>query len=92
MLGWDREYALARAHVHSLDFKVQLGTPSQLRSGQLGLSTFETCIRYLGGFLAAYDQNGDELMVTRAKELADWLMGAFNTLKGLPVAKYALGL
>lgn len=91
LLGWDRDYALARTHVQALDFTVQLGTPSQLRTGQIGLSTFETCIRYLGGFLSAYDLNGDELMVTRAKELADWLMGAFNTYKGLPYPKYKLG-
>ena len=91
MLGWKRDYALARTHVQALDFTTQLGKTEEQPENQHFLPTFEVCIRYLGGFLSAYDLSGDELMLTRAKELGDWLMGAFNTAKGLPMAKYRLG-
>lgn len=55
------------------------------------IPTFETCIRYLGGFLAAYDLSGDELMLKRGRELGDWLLGAFGTSSGLPLGRYKLG-
>lgn len=41
-------------------------------------------IRYLGGFLAAYDMTGDELYKTRAEELADLFLPVFGTDSGLP--------
>ena len=60
-------------------------------SDGITIPTFETCIRYLGGFLSAYDLSGDDLMLQRGKELADWMMGSFGTISGLPLGKYQLG-
>jgi mannosyl-oligosaccharide alpha-1,2-mannosidase len=49
-------------------------------------STFETTIRYLGGLLAAYELSGKEILLTKAKALADRLIPAFNTKTGIPYA------
>lgn len=112
MLGWDRDFAIARTHVRALDFTFISGERSACQSFSSLLSfnpierltldtdgmgdgvsipTFETCIRYLGGFLAAYDLSGDELMLQRGQELGDWLLGAFGTSSGLPLGRYKLG-
>ncbi|GMI53524.1 hypothetical protein ScalyP_jg5734, partial [Parmales sp. scaly parma] len=47
------------------------------------ISTFETSIRALGGLLAAFDLSGDEILLTRARELADGLMNVFDTKTGI---------
>jgi len=48
------------------------------------VSLFETTIRSLGGYLAAYDWSGDEVFLNAAKDLADRLLPAFDTLSGIP--------
>lgn len=50
------------------------------------LPTFETNIRYLGGLLSAYDLSGDGLMLSRAIELADILVNAYNTTSAMPLS------
>lgn len=45
---------------------------------------FETTIRYLGGFLSAYTLTSDKIFLTRADELAQILLPAFQTQSGLP--------
>ncbi|BGO96578.1 hypothetical protein NBRC10513v2_000516 [Rhodotorula toruloides] len=52
---------------------------------------FETTIRYLGGLLSAFELSGDPLMLDRATELGNWLLPAFATEFGLPLARYAIG-
>lgn len=49
------------------------------RDTEVRIGVFETHIRYLGGLLGAYDLSGDELMLERAKDLADILGTAFMT-------------
>lgn len=51
---------------------------------------FETTIRYLGGMLAAYDLSGAKykVLLDKAAELADVLMGAFDTPNRMPVTFY----
>jgi mannosyl-oligosaccharide alpha-1,2-mannosidase len=51
---------------------------------------FETTIRYLGGMLAAYDLSGAKykVLLDKAVELADVLMGAFDTPNRMPVTFY----
>ncbi len=51
---------------------------------------FETTIRYLGGLLAAYDVSGGKhsILLDKAVELADILMGAFDTPNRMPVTYY----
>lgn len=41
--------------------------------------------------LSAYDLAKDPLMLTRAKELGDWLLPALSTKYGLPINRYTLG-
>ncbi|KAK5720313.1 mannosyl-oligosaccharide alpha-1,2-mannosidase [Elasticomyces elasticus] len=68
------------------------------------VSTFETTIRMLGGLLSAHylsssfpglyapvtDELGDDMYVEKAADLADRLMGAFETQSGVPLASVNL--
>ena len=51
---------------------------------------FETVIRYLGGLLGAYDISGQRhsLLLDKATELAEVLMGAFDTPNHMPMTYY----
>lgn len=55
MMGLNHEYNLARTHVRSLDFSMvtKPGTCNGTEGPEVHL--FETVIRYLGGFLSAYE-------------------------------------
>ena len=44
----------------------------------------QTTIRELGGLLSAYDLSGDKVFLTKAIELGDLLMPAFDTQSGIP--------
>ena len=48
------------------------------------LSVFETIIRLVGGLLSAHHACGDPVLLTKARELADRLMPAFETSTGMP--------
>lgn len=57
------------------------------------IPVFETTIRYLGGLLAAYDVTGGHkgdypLLLKKAVELAEVLMGVFDTPNRMPVLYY----
>lgn len=45
---------------------------------------FETVIRYLGGLLSAYDLSKEQVLLAKAIELGDNLMGAFDTPNRMP--------
>ena len=51
---------------------------------------FETVIRYIGGLVAAYDISGEKykVLLNKAVELADILMGAFDTPNRMPMTYY----
>lgn len=51
---------------------------------------FETVIRYLGGLISAYDLSGGSktILLEKAVELADNLMGAFDTPNRMPLLFY----
>lgn len=51
---------------------------------------FETVIRYLGGLIAAYDLSGGayRILLDKAVELAEILMGAFDTPNRMPMTFY----
>lgn len=58
------------------------------------IPVFETVIRYLGGLLAAYDVSGGhdgkyKVLLDKAVELAEILMGVFDTPNRMPVLYYA---
>ncbi|KAF8347775.1 glycoside hydrolase [Amanita rubescens] len=46
---------------------------------------FETVIRYLGGLLSAYALSGEPIFLTRADDLGNMLLPAFNTTSGMPM-------
>ena len=81
IMGLDAEYREALARLERIDF-------AHTRSRSIPL--FETVIRYLGGLLGAYDISGgkDTILLDKAKDLGDMLMGAFDTHNRMPLLRY----
>ncbi|KAI3397402.1 hypothetical protein diail_10853 [Diaporthe ilicicola] len=52
------------------------------------INVFETTIRYLGGFLAAYDQSGDARLLRKANEVGEMLLKAFDTPNRMPITRW----
>ncbi|KAF7553439.1 hypothetical protein G7046_g7094 [Stylonectria norvegica] len=52
------------------------------------VNTFETNIRYLGGFLAAFDLSGDIRLLRKAAEVGEMLYKAFDTPNRMPVTRW----
>ncbi|KAF1932997.1 glycoside hydrolase family 47 protein [Didymella exigua CBS 183.55] len=54
------------------------------------INVFETIIRYLGGFLGAYDVSGchDARLLNKAIEVADLAYAAFDTPNRMPVSRW----
>ncbi|KAL2164813.1 hypothetical protein VTH06DRAFT_109 [Thermothelomyces fergusii] len=75
------EFAEAAARAAAVNFT---------RTGLPELNVFETNIRYLGGFLAAYDLSGDARLLRKAVEVGDLLYKAFDTPNRMPVARWDL--
>lgn len=82
-----KEYDYARQHVRDIDFHLVGGGRSAYGSADGQIPVFETAIRYLGGFISAYDLAGDELMRDRAEELAQLILPAFDTPTGVPIGR-----
>jgi len=59
-------------------------------SAREDIPVFETVIRYLGGLLGAYDISGQRysVLLEKAEELAQILIGAFDTPNRMPVLHY----
>lgn len=80
--GLREEFDEAAKAVRNIDFT--------FTSGRYDIPVFETTIRYLGGLLAAYDVSGGEaggyhMLLEKAEELAEILMGSFDTPNRMPV-------
>ncbi|KAI1412647.1 glycoside hydrolase family 47 protein [Hypoxylon sp. FL1857] len=54
------------------------------------VNAFETTIRYLGGFLSAYDLSGDQRLLRKAREVGDMLYKAFDTPNRMPITRWDL--
>lgn len=54
------------------------------------INVFETTIRYLGGFLAAYDLSGGQYpaLLQKAGEIGDMLYVAFDTPNRMPITRW----
>jgi mannosyl-oligosaccharide alpha-1,2-mannosidase len=54
------------------------------------INVFETTIRYLGGFLAAYDLSEAKypLLLQKATEVGDLLMSCFDTPNRMPITRW----
>ncbi|KAJ4991357.1 glycosyl hydrolase family 47 protein [Stagonosporopsis vannaccii] len=76
MMGMREEFYEAVEAVATIDFG---------KSTAATVNTFETCIRYLGGLIAAYDLSGHRVLLQKAVEVGDLLYAGFNTENGMPV-------
>ena len=79
IMGFGDEFDAAVADVVKIDFS---------SSTEAELNVFETTIRYLGGFLSAYDLSGREILLEKALELGDMLYVAFDTPNRMPVTRW----
>jgi mannosyl-oligosaccharide alpha-1,2-mannosidase len=83
IMGFNQEYEEAASAATQISF-----TPR----GFIGteVNVFETIIRYLGGFLSAYDMAGcmDKGMLTKAVEVADLAYAAFDTPNRMLVSRW----
>ncbi|KAI1358183.1 glycoside hydrolase family 47 protein [Xylaria arbuscula] len=84
IMGMEDEFKEALQEVEKIDFTI---------SKRAEIPVFETTIRYLGGLLAAYDVSGGEnggfdILLEKAVELAEILMGVFDTPNRMPILYY----
>lgn len=85
IMGMKEEFEEALVEVEKIDF-----TTSEFRNE---IPVFETTIRYLGGLVAAYDVSGGkaggyDILIEKALELAEILMGVFDTPNRMPILYY----
>ena len=75
------EFEEALLEVEKIDFTT---------SARKDIPLFETIIRYLGGLLAAYDLTDGKypILLNKTEELAQILMGAFDTPNRMPMTFY----
>ena len=73
------EFNEAVAAVGKIDFS---------KSADLSINIFETTIRYLGGFLSAYDLSGEPVLLQKATELGHLLYKAFDTPNHMPITRW----
>lgn len=81
MMGLKSEFEDATKAVANIDFTASIRNDIPL---------FETVIRYLGGLIAAYDLGGSKyrILLDKAVELAEILIGAFDTPNRMPMTFY----
>ena len=81
IMGLKDEFEEAVEAVKDIDFTT---------SPRNDIPLFETVIRYLGGLVAAYDvsDGAHRILLDKAVELADILMGAFDTPNRMPMTFY----
>lgn len=79
IMGMRQEFDEAVTAAYGIDF-----TQSQLEQ----VNVFETTIRYLGGFLAAYDLSRDARLLRKAVEVGEMLYKAFDTPNRMPVTRW----
>lgn len=81
IMGLTEEFEEAVAAAQTVDF-------SHTKSDRINV--FETTIRYLGGYLSAYELSGKkhEGLLRKAGEVAELLMCAFDTENHMPIARW----
>ncbi|KAK8075978.1 glycoside hydrolase family 47 protein [Apiospora phragmitis] len=85
IMGMKEDFDEAVKAIGTIDF-----TYSEQRNE---IPVFETTIRYLGGLLGAYDVSGGKkggytILLDKAVELAEILMGVFDTPNRMPILYY----
>ncbi|KAL6245833.1 hypothetical protein RBB50_006986 [Rhinocladiella similis] len=76
-----------------VEFEEAVAAVSQINfrtSARKDIPLFETTIRYLGGLIAAYDISEAKypILLEKAVQLADILLGAFDTPNHMPIGYY----
>lgn len=81
IMGMQDEFRMAVKACEKIDF-----TYTQAPS----INVFETTIRYLGGFLAAYEISGKNYpaLLNKAVEVGELLMCAFDTPNRMPISRW----
>lgn len=81
IMGLEKEFGAAVSALKKIDFT---STPLD------ELNIFETTIRYLGGFLSAYDVSGQKhkVLLEKAEELGEMLYVAFDTPNRMPCTRW----
>ncbi|KFY44227.1 hypothetical protein V495_03552 [Pseudogymnoascus sp. VKM F-4514 (FW-929)] len=81
IMGLEKEFKEAVDSLDKLDFSYTDATH---------INVFETTIRYLGGFLAAYDISERKFptLLVKAVEVAELLMSSFDTPNHMPVVRW----
>ena len=54
------------------------------------INVFETTIRYLGGFLSAYDLSGEQTLRQKAIEVGEMVYVAFDTPNRMPITRWGI--
>lgn len=67
---------------------VAIGSINFEKSSLDQVNAFETTIRYLGGFLAAYDLSGDTRLLQKAREVGEMIYVAFDTPNRMPITRW----
>ncbi|KAJ5619745.1 Class I alpha-mannosidase [Penicillium lagena] len=81
IMGLDKEFKEALMALEDIDFTI---------TRQRDINVFETVIRYVGGFLAAYDlsEGKHPILLKKAVELSDMLYDCFDTKNRMPQARW----
>lgn len=81
IMEMEEEFSEAVDAIKKIDF---------MTSAREDIPMFETVIRYLGGLLGAYDISAQryDVLLEKAEELAEILIGAFDTPNRMPVLYY----
>ncbi|CAJ2507953.1 Uu.00g091390.m01.CDS01 [Anthostomella pinea] len=81
LMGMKDEFDLAVKACDGIDFAKTMARD---------INVFETTIRYLGGFLAAYELSEKQypVLLSKSIEVADVLMSAFDTPNRMPVTRF----
>ncbi|KAL4871483.1 hypothetical protein BDV12DRAFT_163849 [Aspergillus spectabilis] len=83
IMGMHEEFERAVQALLDVDF-------SPHSSSQPTINLFETTIRYLGGFLAAYDLSGckDQRLLDKAVQIGDMIYASFDTSTRMPITRW----
>ncbi|KAH8880994.1 glycoside hydrolase family 47 protein [Thozetella sp. PMI_491] len=83
LMGMQKEFSNAVDAAANISFAPDSTTDEEI-------NVFETNIRYLGGFLSAYDLSGDQRLLRKAREVGDMLLVAFDTPNHMPLTRWKL--
>ncbi|KAI8163929.1 Endoplasmic reticulum mannosyl-oligosaccharide 1,2-alpha-mannosidase [Colletotrichum sp. SAR 10_70] len=81
IMGMKDEFSKAVAAAETINF-----TTTDLAE----VNVFETTIRYLGGFLSAFDLSGDVRLLRKAVEVGEMLYKAFDTPNRMPITRWKI--